>query len=140
MVDLSDLELLDVLEQYGVIAPWNEQQQKALDEIGPTLRNAAVGSDEFWNSLNSTVDISSRRELRRLTRRTSQQWSALTAVDGNLNQEMAWITIGDIASCDPCNGRGGEEASYAEWQILGPPGASVCLGGDDCRCELVKIT
>ena len=139
MVNLSDLELIDTLQKYGVVSSWEEQQQKALDTVLPALRNAPVGSEQFWNTLNSTVDVNSRRELLGMTRRTSQQWSALTAIDGNLNQDMVWITVGDSESCDPCNERGGMEATYTEWQEIGGPGVP-CLGGDYCRCELVKIT
>jgi hypothetical protein len=153
MRDLSNGQLIDILEHFGVVQPWETMVANASSYVA-RLTELRPGTEEFraeveritspqigifQTEVGRIVDAESRRGLLSLSRRTAQAWSSLDAIDGNVSQEMIWITEGDDHVCESCVSRGGTIMTYAEWQDAGPPGASVCLGGDQCRCDLVAV-
>jgi len=138
MRNLSQAELFDVLEQYGVTEPWESMindTRKYLQRVS----SITPGSDRWNEELNNLITTESRRGMLNLARRTQERFSTLDAIDGNVNQEMMWVTVSDDNLCENCDARGGRIQSYAQWTQDGLPGSAVCLGGDQCRCELVLV-
>ena len=74
-----------------------------------------------------------------MTRYIDETYSSLVAIDGDKATEMIWLTEDDDAVCDVCAQNGGMIMTYAEWEAVGLPGTT-CLGGNRCRCDLIKIT
>ena len=138
MRNLSQSELLDVLEQYGVTEPWESMINDTRKYL-QRMTSIPPGSDRWNEELNSLISTESRRGVLNLARRTQERFSTLDSIDGNVNQELMWITVSDDNLCENCDERGGEIKSYSEWTQVGLPGAAVCLGGDQCRCELVAV-
>ena len=137
MSRLSRKELLDVLQHYGVTEPWESMRASTAAYL-ERVSNIVPG-DPRWEAEMNALLGGEQRALLSLARRTSEKWGTLDAIDGNVNQEMMWVTHTDDNLCDNCDDRGGEIKTYAEWVQAGLPGAAVCLGGDQCRCELVPV-
>jgi|GEM_PF-6650444 len=135
---LTNAQLGELLEHYGVTTPWNVMQAQSMEYIAK-MTQLRPGSAEFRAELTRLTTDESRRGMIGLARRASQQWSSWDAIDGNVNQTMICITEDDESTCDGCGPYGGEIKTFAEWQAIGFPGAAVCQGGDYCRCDLVVI-
>lgn len=138
MRNLSQAELVDLLQHYGVVQPWGVLQAQAAEYVA-RMSEIRPGTPEFAAEISRLTDAGSKRGALGLARRTAQQWSTLDSIQGNVNQEMIWVSEDDESTCDACEPRGGEIRTFAEWQALGPPGAAVCRGGDYCRCDLIVI-
>lgn len=137
MSRLSKKQLTDVLQHYGVMKPWDSMiadTSKYLERV-----SGIVEGDPRWKQEMDALLGSEQRALVSLSRRVSEKWSTLDAIDGNVKQELMWITHTDDSLCENCEDRGGEIKTFEEWSAEGLPGASVCLGGDQCRCELVPV-
>lgn len=85
--------------------------------------------------------VASESQLRQLelTRSAAQQHSTVIDTAGDTSVEMIWVVEGDENTCDNCAPRAAEIRTYDEWMSIGMPGASVCKGGDRCRCDLYPI-
>ena len=136
--DLTNEQLLQVLEHYGIVAPWDTLVSTAAQYVA-RLTELRPGSPEFAAEVQRILDLESRRGMLSVSRRVHQQWSSLDAIDGDMGKQMVWITELDSSVCEPCSQRGGLMMSYREWQSTGMPGAAVCQGGDLCRCDLVVV-
>lgn len=136
--NLSLRELQELLEFYGIQAPWGTLVTRA-GEYVTRMTELRPNSPEWFAERDRLLDRESRRGALSLNRRIAQTWSSLDSIDGNINQEMIWLTEGDDHVCVNCEANKGEIKTWAEWQRSGPPGAAVCLGGDQCRCDLIVI-
>ncbi len=139
MSRLSQKELIDVLQHYGVTKPW-EQMRLETSKYLERVSGIQPNSDRWKEEMNSILDHESTAGMRKLTKRVTENWSTLDSIDGNLQHEMMWITVTDDSLCIECEDNGGDIQTYEDWAIQGLPGAAVCLGGDECRCELVPVT
>lgn len=136
---LSDAQLADLLQHYGITEPWGTLQTRAAAYV-ERMTQLRPGTPEFEAELNRITTTMSRRGATALARRAQERFSSLDAINGNVNQTMIWVLSEiDENNCDRCIARAGQIATYAEWQTLGPPGAAVCEGGDYDRCQLVVI-
>jgi hypothetical protein len=138
MRGLSNAELEDLLQHYGIKAPWGTAVSRAGQYV-TRMTELRPGSPEWAAERDRIIDTQSRRGMLSLNRRVAQTWSSLDAIDGDVNKTMIWLTEADEGVCENCEERAGEELTWAEWQVAGPPGAAVCLGGDYCRCDLVVV-
>lgn len=136
MKDMSNAELLKMLNYYGITEPYNMLQTQSMEYV---RRMMPLRSDEDINRAYSELINNERRQLLGVSRRVAQQWSTLDAIQGNMYQELIWIAEDDEATCDSCAPRSGEIATWAEWKQRGMPGSEVCRGGNYCRCDLIPV-
>jgi hypothetical protein len=137
---LSLTELQNLLEYYGVQAPWGTLVTRNQDYV-TRMTEYRPGSPQWQAAVDALLDRESKRGALSMNRRVAQTWSSLDSIDGNVNQEMIWLTEGvvDEDVCENCEANAGKIKTWAQWQVDGPPGAAVCLGGDYCRCDLIVI-
>jgi hypothetical protein len=135
---LTNAELMEVLQHYGVMAPWGAMVTRAQQYV-TRMTELRPGSPEWQAEVDRLITTDSRRGMLSLNRRVAQTWSSLEAIDGDVNKTMIWLPERDENTCENCSANGGKEKTWAEWQVSGPPGAAVCLGGDQCRCDLVVV-
>ena len=133
---LSDAELLVVLEETGMIAPWNVMQSQAADYV-LRMTELPPGSVAFKAAVGNLITAESRRGILGMTRRAAQQFTTLNDMGGDETKEFIWIVEGDDRTCNPCMANAAEIKTYAEWQAQGLPGSATCDGGDYCRCDLL---
>lgn len=136
MRDLSDAELLKVLSYYGITEPYAMLQTQSMDYV---RRMMPMASDTEINRAFAELMAKERRQLLGVTRRVSQQWSTLDAMQGNIQQEFIWLAEDDEATCDSCAPRSGEIDTWLGWKQRGMPGSETCRGGNLCRCDLLPF-
>lgn len=136
MKDMSNADLLRTLNHYGITEPYNMLQMQSMDYV---RRMMPLKTSEDINRAYSQLINNERRQLLGVTRRVSQQWSTLDAIQGNIQQELIWIAEDDEATCDACAPRSGEIETWIGWRQRGMPGSEVCQGGNYCRCDLIVV-
>lgn len=134
--DLSNAEILKVLNHYGITEPYGILQSQAMEYVRRMmpLRSEADIQAAFNELINNE-----RRQLLGVSRRVSQQWSTLDAIQGDIDKELIWLAEDDEATCDSCAPRSGDIDTFAGWKARGLPGSATCRGGNYCRCDLVVI-
>ena len=135
---MSNAELLDFLESHGVTKSYGQMQMDAGQYV-TRMTDLRPGSPEWAAEVFRITDTESRRGMLGLTRRVQQNWTTLEYIDGDVDTQLIWVSEGDDHTCDNCARQAGQVKTYRQWQLEGMPGASTCLGGDYCRCDLVPF-
>ncbi len=141
---LSDMASLDaenyfvVMEQYGVLPPANLLRMRAQGYVS-RMTQYPMGSTQWKNEVEKLISTESKRGMLGTTRRINQMWSTIEDADGDDSVVFMWLCEDDEASCENCMDRAGDENTLADWEVIGLPGGSTCLGGDYCRCDLVRV-
>lgn len=131
---LTPHEITRLLQSYGVMPGTTALRDSAAEYVARMTNKTGPA---FWDEVDRVLN---RDGLLQQARRVQQQYSTLLGVGGNEDQELVWVTDGGEGLCDPCAALAGEVSTYREWMRRGVmPGASVCQGGDRCRCELIPI-
>lgn len=138
MKDLTTSGLAQVLKNYNVFGPWGTFIAESRAYVS-RMTTYAPGSKAFDKAAEQLVDSTSKRGLLGMARRASENWSTLEAIKGNENQELMWVCLDSDSSCENCLEKDGQIYTYLEWQVIGPPGAATCLGGNYCRCSLIRV-
>jgi hypothetical protein len=141
--DLRDLKDLEPYQQYAVLSRFKiaedieTAQQHILQGIIP-MQNRSREAAAL--ELDSMLDAATRKALRRQTKKAMREYAILDTLDGNVDQEVVWICENDENSCQNCIDMDGTIGVYSDFVADGTlPGASVCLGGDDCNCQLSVV-
>jgi hypothetical protein len=136
MRQLSNRELYSVLLENGAIRPI-DQAIAANQGYLARMTNYPPGSTQFKEELANLVSANSKRGLRSLNRRSTQMLYTLDQAGANLQKKMVWIVEGGPNTCTYCLDNAGVVQTLEQWIIDGMPGAEVCAGADQCRCQLV---
>lgn len=136
-LQLSDAELLEVLEAYGVLNPgpiWRQQTAGWLSR----LWNLAPNSPRVRAELDRLAGEIGGPGLLETARHVERQYATQAAVGDNPEQNLIRIPEDFEASrlCDACAELAGEEGTLEYHQKIGMPGAASCYGGERCRCQL----
>jgi hypothetical protein len=138
-MDLAELNT--VLRAFRITLPWADHVEDTRQYLRrmTTLRQ---GTNAFNDEMDRMLDLSSTAGARRAAKSAQRTASWMYAAGPNVaTQKFIWINEDDEHLCDVCDdaaGTGGTLAEIAdsEW---GLPGTS-CLGGNDCRCELMPVS
>jgi len=149
-VVIPDIGQLDVSTPEGVLATsraldrfggydtqeWIERQKKYLARFGITPDDPA----RWGREMDRLCGPESQRRLLGQARRVQENFSSLASVGGDLDTVTIWVAEGDSNTCEECIAQAGIEMTMRE-RLQGDilPGASVCLGGDNCRCTLAAV-
>jgi len=134
--DLDSKALYNTLEELGALRP---PEQLISDSMGYVTRmtNYPQGSVQWKEEVANLVDSNSKRAVQMQNRRSVERLYSYRAADGDLTTLMVWIGEQGGHTCAYCPNYYGDIRTYAEWIESGIlPGASVCAGGDRCRCHL----
>lgn len=135
---MSNADFIDTLQDSRMIGSWASQQTQAMGNVQRMVEREP-GTLSFLDVKSDLIANQSTSGMQKLIRRSSQQYTTLAEMDGDASTDFVWVTETDDAVCSQCKPRGGEVHTYAEWLDRGLPGAAVCLGDDNCRCDLVKV-
>lgn len=134
--NIAKADQLRFLYHYGMAKTWGHLQMQAMSSVERMYE--LTDPDEFIRAIEELKNNQVRQVLE-LERRVVQRWTTLDAIDGDTTKELMWIAEDDKFTCENCLPRSGEIDTFEGWAKRGNPGASVCLGGDSCRCDLVLI-
>lgn len=140
MLELTDDELIELLQRYGIVDPWEQisGDAAALVARSKNLQNPDIFAEEN----RSLMERMTKRATLSLARRTQERYNTLVILDGRPNVEL--IRIPDDYDpdrlCERCEALAGTIGTYAQHTEVGLPGSASCLGGDYCRCSLVAVT
>jgi hypothetical protein len=144
------LARLSYLEQYSNAELYRTlQQMKALrttdqfiaDQAGYVARMTEFrpGSTQFKEELAKLIDTSSKSGMRRMSRRSLQRLYVAQQVGDNGQALLTWLVENGPGTCSYCQDNAGVTQTLDEWIQDGMPGAEVCAGGDNCRCQLYAV-
>lgn len=124
-----------MLNQYGV-GGYDDMLNGARSRL--ERFNIRPGDPRYKTELERLTTSESGRVLLDQSRRTTQRFQTLSAVDGNMDQEMIRVPEGD-EPCDECVPLAG--ITKPLWQFIADEEApgDRCLGGDACLCQLYPI-
>lgn len=137
--NLSRAELIAELQEYGVIESWDSIVADA-EQYVARLSKIPAGSFMADLEVTNIIGTYSKRGLLSLNRRTQERYTTMLAIGGNPKQELIRISEGDEGVCENCVELDGVTGTLAQHRAVGLPGAQSCLGGDYCRCTLVRIS
>jgi len=137
MLSLSKADLLNYLQRFRVIDDWPRLVTEA-QAYNARMSALSPDSPDWEDQIRNLVSTESRRGLLGLTRRMSERYQTLEAMDGDPTTEFVRISEGDSAVCEVCQDLAGSIGTYAQ-HMQNAPGAASCLGGDYCRCVLVAV-
>jgi len=138
MVALDNDELIATLQRYGVFPSWQELRSD-LSDYTRRLQRIPAGAPDYRERVEALMDAAGRRTLLGMARRTSERYATKEALDGDPNATLIRISEGDDHVCEQCEARAGIVGTLAEHEAMGGPGAASCLGGDYCRCQLMRF-
>ena len=129
-------ELNYTIGKYGL----TNSPEQMLDMQASMLQSftARPGSPMYETDLMRLKEGMEGRVLLGQSRRVSERFETLTAIDGDMNQMMIYLNEGDDP-CDGCAPLGGETMTYAEFIQNDMLPGSQCYGDDLCRCQLMAI-
>jgi len=142
LVSLTNDELLELLQDFGVVAPW---PQLVADTYGYAAEMSKVTNIGTPDYLEREVErllepkVSSRRALLGLARETQRAFNLDAFMKEGPNQEYIRISEDDDHTCDRCDALAGIIGTMGEHISIGLPGPASCDGGSFCRCQLVII-
>ena len=136
--EMSNVELYSQLLDYGAILPAEQTIASAQGYVA-RMTNYPPKSVQFKEEVAKLIDVNSKRGLQGMNRRAVAQISMVSEIGGDPKKLLVWIGEGGNNVCSNCASRFGEVKTYEQWENEGLPGASVCLGGDLCRCQLVAV-
>jgi len=140
MLDLGHDELVELMQQYGLVEPWDTLRANAARSTGQlkNIPNPAL----FEAQLNDIIAGESKRGVLSLARRTQERYNTLSILDGDPGTLL--IRLPDDYDpdrlCDNCEALAATVGTYEEHAAIGLPGAQSCLGADYCRCSLMAVT
>lgn len=139
MLDLDPDELLELMQLYGVVEPWEALRQENAMYVA-RMRN--IPNPELFKAQSiALLDTNTKRGVVSLARRTQERYNTLSIIDGNENQLLMRLPddYDPDRLCEVCADLAGMIGTYSEHMAVGLPGAASCLGGDYCRCSLVGL-
>jgi len=141
LVDLTNDELLELLQDFGVKAPW---PQLVADNYGYAAEMSKITNlgtpDYLEREVERLLDHhSSRRGLLGLARETQRAFILDAFSKEGPNQEYIRISEDDEHTCDRCDALAGTIGTMGEHVSMGLPGPASCDGGNYCRCVLVLV-
>lgn len=134
---LTDSELLEVAQRYGVYNGWNDlfTRNAALVE---QLGRIPPGSVAFWNEVERiTEPMRSTGTAKSIARTSMRSYNQIIASDGDPDTVMVRVGEGDDLMCDGCMAIESAEGTYSEHEAIGLPGTQEC--GGHCRCMLIPV-
>ena len=136
LLGLSESELVDLLQRYGVVASWADARARAAKVVADM--HGIPSGPLFEARLQSAIDTG-QRELIGQARRTMERYTTVQAMDGTETQEFVRMPedYDETRICDVCYELAGTIGTMAQHEEVGLPGSASCLGGDLCRCTLV---
>ena len=136
---LADEELFALLSRFDVLDDLDAQRILA-EDVANRLMRIPGGTGEFEAQMDRLLESSARRVLVGMARRTQERWQTLEAIDGDFTAELIRVSEGDDHVCENCQALAGAIGTLADHESIGLPGTASCLGGDYCRCQLVRIS
>ncbi len=94
------------------------------------------GSTQFRGEVAKLIDTNAKGRIKQMNRRAVERIHAYREANGKGSTLMVWLVEGGPSTCDYCLDNAGVVDTYENWILYGLPGASVCKGGDRCRCHL----
>jgi hypothetical protein len=140
---MSKGQLWRRLRQHKIFRPWDDYVEGQAQYL-ERMTKLRPGSEQFEDELNGITDLSSRKNLRMMTKTVSRRFNTAEAIGGDLDQLLIRVTDTEIVNgqpttCGPCFELAGATGNYAFHVGIGLPGVDSCDGGDECNCELVPI-
>ncbi len=132
---MDNTELYNALREYGALRPVDKV---VADSMGYVSRMTSYppGSEQWKSAVNDLIDQNSARAIKGQNRRAVERIYSFREADGDMSTLMVWVGEGG-KPCANCPLYYGEVRTYGEWIESGIlPGASICAGGDNCRCHL----
>ena len=130
----SPSEIIAELQAYGVVPDLRYLIDNAMEYV---TRMTNRSGPAFWSEVDRILE---RDGYLQQARRVQERYGTMLAIGGNVQREVVWVTDGGEGLCDQCAKMAGTIAPYRQLAAQGMlPGASVCDGGDRCRCELLPI-
>ena len=142
LVGLTNDELLELLHDFGVVAPWPQLVADTYGYATEMSKITNVGTPgmierEVQRLLEPKND--SRRALLGLARETQRAFNMDAFAKEGPNQEYIRISEDDEHTCERCDALAGTIGTMGEHVSMGLPGPASCDGGSYCRCVLVLI-
>jgi hypothetical protein len=136
--DMNSVDLYETLLERGAL---RSADKYLIDQTAYVRRMTGYqpGSPEFKSAVNDLISADSRANLKAMNRRSVERIYSEREANGNENALMVWVGEGGPRTCGACSSRFGEVKRYKDWEADGMPGASVCDGGDRCRCHLAAV-
>jgi hypothetical protein len=134
-VDSSPARLRAVLEEFKLIDHPDVLRADAMRYVG---RLTQLEGEALLAEVERVVQ---ENTLLKRARRISQRYMLAMAVGEDADKDPLMIRIdeGDDNTCDACDALGGLIAPLSEHAAHGLPGSASCLGGDYCRCTLMRV-
>jgi hypothetical protein len=134
-VDSSPGRLRSVLEEFKLVDHPDVLRADAMRYVG---RLTQLEGEALLAEVERVVG---ENNLLKRARRMSQRYMLAMAVGGDADKDPLMIRIdeGDDNTCDACDALGGMIAPLSEHAAHGLPGSASCLGGDYCRCTLMRV-
>jgi len=136
---MSNKELYSTLQEYGALRPFDQQIADSMQYVS-RMTTYPPGSDQWTGAVNDLIEKNSKRAIEMQNRRSVERIYSFRSADGDMRTLMVWIGELGGHTCQYCPSYYGEVRSYGEWIESGIlPGASVCAGGDRCKCHLEAV-
>ena len=137
---MDNKQLAKELERWGVVDAWPQMRASAAGYL-QRMTSLQPGSDTWNAELDKLVNKDSRRFLLGANRRVMREYGVLNSLDGRDAETAEFVRVseGDEHVCDGCDPLAGMIGTMKEHAEAGLPGPRSCLGGDNCRCELVLV-
>lgn len=134
---MDDGDLWAFLVEMGVVD--GRAFAAGAEQIANRLMRVPPGTGDFDSLLDRMMESEGHRALVGMARRAKERWQTLEALDGDIAAELVRISEGDDHVCENCEALAGATGTLADHEAIGAPGAASCLGGDYCRCQIVRI-
>jgi hypothetical protein len=136
LVNLSDVELANVLTRFGVVQPWPQLRAETVGYLN-RVSQIPPGTPQFTAEVERLLDIESKSGLLNIARSSYRDFSlAYTDTSGDLIR----ICEDDENSCVVCIDLGGKEGTIEYHKSIGMAGSQSCLGGPKCRCQYMAVS
>lgn len=138
---INEMSTAEAYESFRQIDALQQFDHVVTDQMGYVGRmtNYKKGSAQWKEEVASLTDSNSKAFQKKATRRSSERIYSWREAKGDVETLMVWVGEADKKACSYCKNNYGEVYSYADWLIIGLPGAETCAGGDYCRCHLAAI-
>jgi len=139
LVDLSDGELLGLLQRWGMVDTVEQRKVRAAEHVAKIsqMRDKKLTKTQ----LRTSVQAAMRRDLLGDNRKMMREFTTLEAAAGTDLETQQFVRMGenDEGTCEGCDPLIGQEGTLAYHASIGMPGPASCFGGDYCRCTLVLL-
>lgn len=140
IVELDVAARYRLLEQFGLQTTWEEARADAGKYVS-RMTGYQAGTEAYRLEVDNLVSTETKRGLLGNLRNAYREFSTYDMMEGldPAKAEFTRIVEGDEASCNSCLALAAEEGTMAHHQAVGMPGSASCLGGSNCRCDLVHV-